>query len=132
MTTPCPDCPPSELAAKGDDDRTLRMLRDLAIPALKPQKFVVTIEVAACGPYHTVKSLLDQYRSILNVPLTERMQEDIEEELRDFASTLENLPHLIYADIQQMFEADEPFMPSTLEARMLGIDIDHTTTVTDE
>jgi N-glycosylase/DNA lyase len=132
MTTKPEDCNcPDRLSAEGDDDRTLRLLRDAVIPALTPQKFVVTIEVHAFADYTTVKALIDQYRSIKDMPLSKATLEDIESELRDIASAVENLSNLVCEDITSIFEEDDAFYPALNNARMLGIQIERSTVVTD-
>ena len=115
----------------GDDDRTLRLIKNEIIPALTPTKFVVTIEVEAISPFDIIHSLLQQYRNIKDIPATEATQAEIVDEIRDFASTLENLPTLITQDINNIFETDEAFYPSTTEAKLLGIKIEWATSVTD-
>ena len=125
-------CRCKDLMQETDDDDTLNLIRDVIAPALTPSKFVVTIEVAACAPYNTVKTLVDQYRSIKNVPATAPVQEELLSELRDIASTTENLPTLIAQDIEKMFLCDEPFTPDLSDAKCLGIEMEWSWTVTDE
>lgn len=132
MTTKPEDCNcPDNLYAEGDDDRTLRLLRDIVIPALTPQKFVVTIEIAACTDYASIKALVDQYRSIKGHPLSEMPLDEIESELQDIASALENLPDVIIEDITSILTEDEAFYPTLNNARMLGVQIEGTVNVTD-
>lgn len=101
-----------------------KVLTEMVIPALTPRTFVVKVEVAAVAPYDTVKALVDQYRSILNVPQSFQTQEELLSELRDIASTLENLPSVLMSDIDACFDRGEPFFPDMSDARSIGIEID--------
>lgn len=124
MTTPNEDCKCWDLVDEKDDDETLNLIKDILAPALTPRHFVVTIEVSGCAPFATIKTLMDQYRAIKEVPLTERTQDEILSELRDIASTTENLPTLITQDVEKLFLADEPFTPDLADARFLGIEME--------
>jgi hypothetical protein len=109
----------------------MRLLQEHVVPALTPQKFVVTMTVHATPPLDEVKALVDQYRSIKDIPTSESALQEIELTLRDIASTLENLSTIIVNDIEEMFNTDEAFFPSSIDARFLGIEIERSTVVTD-
>jgi len=93
MTTePCSDCPPSTLdALVGDDERLKNALYGEEEDPLQPVSVVIPLKIEAAIDEHALESLVRQYLSIKDIPLSAQTQEELLDAIAEARDDLDRM-----------------------------------------
>ena len=74
-----------------DEDLTITLLADV----FKPRNISIALNFSIAGEYHSIESLVKQYRSIKDLPGASSTKREIISEIRDCITVMENFETIV-------------------------------------